>query len=462
MSNNNLKRQVIHHLAEQGVPADYDPWNEVITQLERNQAGRKMTQQSRMGAPIKFDLNMRFTRVLAMLLVFLVGTVFFLTPQGQITAQNLFQLFRRAESDVLPLPTGLPTEPILPTKTPVPTQVVGLEAVMTEEPSAFITPTPKEKMEQGTITYGLTISEAEELAKFAIRVPKTLPSGYRLTEVTFDSRTRAVQQIYKFSPYQSGEMFVLHQEPSQPTDPIGQSAEIDQIQVGDTMVEAVNGSWFSAAGSNQVEWFNDGPFHTYRWQQDGFTFTLEFLVDDTFSPAYLTKDDMQAVVEMVIGTRSELPEKVNINNLASVEAVEQVAGFQLLAPTLLPEGFVLERAVYEPDNQRAIIIYRPEDTAGSMNHPSLIIFEILKGDEIPPTTYQDELPPEAIEQVKIGKISGIFQRGAMVDGKYDPSSGLSLHWETNDLSITINYSGSSSHPSQLDKTDMIKIAEGLQ
>lgn len=461
MSTNSLQRQIIHHLAEQGVPANYDAWEVVKTQLKREQVERNSINHSRTAPPIKSVLILRFARTLSML-VLLVGMVFFLTPQGQVIANNLFRFFRKAESNVLPLPSGMPTELSLPTRTPVPTQIVGLQSISPGEPGTFITPTPKDKTEQGTFTYGLTISEAEELAKFTVLVPKNLPSGYRLTEVTFESQTRAVQQIFKYFPYQSGEMFVLSQEPSQSSDSVGQSAQIEQIQVGDITVEAVNGSWYSAAGSNQEEWINNAPVYTFRWQQDGFTFTLQFLVGDTFSPAYLSKDDVQAVVEMVIGTRSALPEKVNLNNLSSIEEAEQIAGFNLLAPTILPDGFVLGQIVYEPENKRAVFVYQPKDTGGSMNHPSLIIFEILTNHEVPSVQIPETLPPEAIEQVKIGEASGTFRRGAMVDGNYDPRSGLSLHWETNDLSITIDYSGSSSHSDQLEKADLVKIAEGLQ
>jgi hypothetical protein len=459
---NNLKRDVIHNLAEQGIPANYDPWEAVKFRLEKNQAGQKRMRQMSKNVPIKFGLTKRHAIILAMLLVFLAGMVFVLTPQGQVTAKNLFQFFRRGNSNELPLPTGLPTEPLLPTRTPVPTQVVGLQAVSTEELPFLYTPTAEEITKQGTLSQGLTIAQAQELAQFAIRTPRSLPSGYRLADVWFNSKTRAVQQFYKYFPYQAGELFVLTQELSQPTETIGQSAEIKQIQVGDILVEAISGFWFSADGSNQLEWIEDASSHTFRWQQDGFTFTLQFMIGDTFSPAYLTEDDMQAVVEIIVGNGSELPTGLNLNNLKSVEEVEQVAGFQLLAPTILPEGFVLERAVYEPENQRAVFIYRPKDTGDSMNYPSLTIFEILKADNIPSATYPEEFPPEAIEQVKIGQSSAIIQRGTIVDGKYDSSSGLSLHWETNTLSITINYWGSTSHPAQLDKVDMIKIGEGLQ
>lgn len=459
---NKMKRQVIHHLAEQGVPANYDPWQAVRMRLEKNQASQRTTQQVRRNIPVRLNLNNRFAIALAILLVLGVATVFFLTPQGQVTAKNLFQFFSKADSNLLPLPAGLPTEQILPTKTSVSTQVISLQPVSTEESPALYTPTAQGIMEQGILTQGLSIAEAQELARFAIRTPKSLPSGYRLADVWFDSKTRAVQQLYKYFPYQSGELFILTQELSQPTETIGQSAEIKQIKIGDVLVEVVTGSWFSADGSNQLEWINDASDHTFRWQQDGFTFTVQFMIGDTFSPAYLTEDDMQAVVEILIGKRSELPTKIDLNNLKSVEEVEQVAGFQLLVPTILPEGFVLERVVYEPENHRSVLIYRPKDTGDTMNYPSLTIFEILKGDDTPPATYPEDFPLGAIEQVKIGEFLGTLQRGAVVDGKYDPSSALSLYWETNNLSITINYWSSTSHPARLEKVDMIRIAEGFQ
>jgi hypothetical protein len=462
MSNDNFKRQVIHHIAEQAVPIEYDPWNTVKAQLEKKHGDRKGIQQSKIAFPLKFNLNKQLVGTLGLLFTLLVVAGFFLTPQGRVAAQNLVLLFSKAKNDVLPLPSGLPTEPIHSTRTSVPTQIVGLQTVPTGEPSSFFTPTPRAKTGQGTTKYGLTIPEAEELAQFSVRTPPSLPTGYRLAEVLFDSQTKIVQQIYKYFPYQSGEMFVLSQDPAQSTETIGQSAQITQIPLEEHNVETVNGDWFTADGSNLVEWSNNGPTHTFRWQQDGLTFTLRFMVGDTFSPAYLTNDDMKAIVETVIGTQSAFPENIDLNNLANVEELKKVSSFSVLTPTLLPDGFILERAVYEPDTKRSILIYRPEDTGDSMNHPSLIIFEMPKQQEVPSSISREDWPPEAFEQVTIGPFSGTLTQGAMVNGVYDPSMGLSLHWETNDLSITINYSYSSDHPSQLQKADLTRIAEGLQ
>jgi hypothetical protein len=459
MNNNHLKRQLIHHLAEQGVPDDYDPWEAVKKQLDQ-----KTIQHSSLDSPMKIDASMHFAGALTLLLVVLVGLVFFLTPQGQVTAKNLFQLFQKAESNILPLPTGLPTEPILPrpTRTPAPTQIVSVQPAAPDEAGLFPTPASPEKSEHGAYTVGLTIPEAEALAKYKIRTLKYLPHGYQLTQVIYDGQTRGVQQLYKFYPVQSGEMFVLRQQPSQPAEPVGQSAEIEQIQVGDSLVEVVSGAWFSAAGSATQEWTSNAPVYTYMWQQDGFYFTLQFMAGDTFSPAYLSKEDMQAVVETATGTRTTPLEKVNLNNLPGIDEVKKAAPFQVLAPTLLPEGFVLERGVYEPENQRAVLIYRPGDSASGMNHASLILFEIPKNGDTPPASYAPEWPTEAIEQVTIGGAPGTFTRGSVEDGKYIPSSDLSLHWETDDLRITINFSGSSSDSAQLDQDGMIQIAEGLK
>lgn len=427
----NLKQQVIHHLAEEGVSTVDDPWEAVKAKLAHQPA----SQQPKRA----------LAWAMAALVILALGAAFFLTRPGRAAAQNFIQLFRRAERNVLPLPPGLPVEPIPPTRTPAPTQVIGLELAATGTSRAIFTPTPIKSTEQGPVTAGLTIAEAEALAGFPVRVPNSLPDGYRLANTTFDSERQLVTQIYQFTPYQAGEMFILHQQLEPPTDPIGLSAEIEQFAVGSTAVEAVSGSWFVAAGSNQEEWIPDAPVHTFRWVQQGITITLQFVVGDTFSPAYLTREAMLAVVETVIGTRSTLPETVELNNLPSVEAAEQAAGFDLLAPTLLPEGFVLERAVYEPENKRAVFIYITNDSSGKSS-PSLVIYQIAKDSDTPAAN------TDGAEAVMVGGYPGV-----LFDGEVP-----SLFWETDSLSITINYFGDPSHPARIEKARLVEIGEGMK
>ena len=95
---NNLKRQVIHHLAEQGIPANYDPWNAVKMRLEGIKVSPKTMRQPRIDALWTFKLNKHF--IGAMLFILSVAIVFFLTPQGQVTAKNLFELFRKGDSNI--------------------------------------------------------------------------------------------------------------------------------------------------------------------------------------------------------------------------------------------------------------------------------------------------------------------------------------------------------------------------
>jgi hypothetical protein len=116
--------------------------------------------------------------------------------------------------------------------------------------------------------------------------------------------------------------------------------------VGGVAVEYVAGGWFGEAGAGAESWHTDSIYHTYRWQA-GVFFTLEILFDDsdTWSPAYWMQDGMLAMVEIVMGVRAEFPEQVNINNITSLAQAEKVAGFKLLVPSVVPEGFIFTRAV---------------------------------------------------------------------------------------------------------------------
>jgi len=430
MNSQQLKQKTIHQFAEHEIPANYSPWEVIKLRAEKNLPKRSSV---RLVKPANKGI---LTRSLGyvMLLALLAGAIYLITPQGQVTANSLWRFFQKAESNTLPLPEI----------NPVPAQIEG------------------ENNQQGSWTRGLTLSEAEELAKFKVQELKYAPEGYIRTDMIFNSQTQSVLQIFKFHPAQAGEMFILDQQLSSNGEPVGQNAEIEQISIGNTLVEVVNGAWFTADSSKLQEWTSESQIRTYRWQQDGFFFTLQFSVGDTFSPAYLSKEDMQAVVETAVGVRTTPLVKANLNNLSNIEEVKHAAPFQLLAPALVPEGFILERGVYEPENKRVVLIYRPQDSSGSLNNASLVIFEILNDGSSPSPYYAKEWPTGMIKQVMVGSAAGTLTHGTVDKGGYFPSPDYSLYWETDTLRITINFSASSSDPSRLDEAGLIQIAESLR
>jgi hypothetical protein len=236
---------------------------------------------------------------------------------------------------------------------------------------------------------------------------------------------------------------------------------VEQLQIGNTTVESVSGSWFSPASSNNEKWISDAPIHTFRWQKDGFYFTLQFWVNDTFSPAYLSEDNIREMVETFLGTRAALSEKLNLNNLKSQEEIKLASGMEVLTPTVLPEGFVFSRAVYEPENRRVVLIYQPENSIQDPNSARLVIFETPATPSQKPDSFEG-YPPEALQKITNGQFNGTFIHGAVVNGVYDPDFGLAVEGQTNSLNITIHFYNSANSSTQLGKEEMISIAESLK
>lgn len=426
MNEISFKHQVINHLAEQKVPEDYDPWKKMQTRFGVDLAGQELPGHVNDAHRFSSKQLVRSAVLAALVLVLAVGALFFTSPSGRVVAQSIIDLFTKTDGDERSVPDAYSSS--------------------------------------GVTTSGLSIKEAEKLASYKVVVPTSLPDGYSLTDVIYNSQSQGVSQIYKFSPYQSGEMFIFTQQIAFPSDPpIGQSAEVEQLQLGNTTVESVIGSWFAPGDSNTEHWVPEAPVHTFRWQKDGFYFTLEFWVNDTFSPAYLSEKNRQEILEIFLGTRVNLSENFNLNNIKSLEEAEMASGMQILAPATLPEGWVFSHAVYEPENRRVILIYLPENSSKgpNTNSASLVIIETPITPSQKPASY-DGYPPEALEEITIGQFNGTFIQGAVVDGIYNPNFGFSIQGQTDLLNITINYYKTNSDSVQLDKEQMIAIAESLQ
>jgi hypothetical protein len=416
MNSNSIKQQIIHHLAEEKVPVNYDPWVIMQEKIEANTSEKEIHSSGKFAA-----VKRRNLAALAIFGFVLIVAVFFMTPPGQVIANGLLSFFFRTDSNV----RALPTEPINPE----------------------------------TTTYGLNINEAENLAGFKILVPASLPEGYSLAEVIYDSQLRETIQVYKFEPYQAGEMFLLTQQTSQPAEIVGQSAEVKEFIVGTTSVESVLGSWFAPLNSTTEEWSSDAPVHTFRWQEDDFFYSIQFWVNDSFSPAYLSVEDRTAFLETLIGTRSAFPEKINLNNLLSQDEIIAASGMQILMPTVLPDGFQFSHAVYEPENKRVVLIYPFENGNQGSDQAKIVIFETPINSSQGTVSF-DGYPEGAVERLTIGDVESTYIHGALMDGKYDENFGSGILEQTNSLNISIQFYGSATV--SLDKASLIEVAKSLK
>jgi len=412
--NENLLTQTLNQLAEEGIPADLDLRTTIHHRLE--------TSKSR---PIKGVLPMKASfaptprriAVWVTIIVLFVVAMFLLSPSGQSFAQSVLGYFTHAESDTQKSPWAPPSEGEY------------------EEPIR-----------------GLSLEEAEELAGFSIHVPASLPPGYVLEDISYSSyRGIGVTQFFKYE--QGFEFFLLNQSLSQWDEKVvGHSAVIETLSIGDTNVEYVSGDWDGSSGL--VHWEFDAPVHTFRWKEDDFYFELQFFINDSWSPAYLSKEDMLMMVEVVMGLRQTFEKQVNFDYLTSVAEAQQVSDFDILEPMILPDGFGLRWAAYDREMQRVLLIYQSNSTTANL----IITFSAQDMDRS-----WDGYPLAAVETVTVGDASGIFVVGSMRDdGVYLSNIGKSLYWETDDLQIEIYWSGTRLDPVQLEKEEMIAIAESMR
>lgn len=165
------------------------------------------------------------------------------------------------------------------------------------------------------------------------------------------------------------------------------------------------------------------------------------------------------MVEIIMGLHTEYPAQLNLNNITSIKQAEQIAGFDLLVPSVIPEGFVFTRAVYEPEVKRVRLFYQPQEGTRLTNGVSLMISE--SQDTGQPWSWVG-YPPEALEEVLINGNRATFGRGSFANGTYQPDDNLYLVWDTPKLSIQMVFRASSSYPTRLEKDDLLAIAESME
>lgn len=309
--------------------------------------------------------------------------------------------------------------------------------------------------------WNLTIQEAEKLAGFTVNVPASLPEGYSLDNVIYNPASNDVIQMYKFHPYSAGEQFNVHQSRQPFVDEIGNSAGVELLTVDGKTVEYVHGSWFGPDGSPVESWQPNSIFHTFRWQDGDDYFALEVLFDetDTWSPAYWTREGMTAMIELVMGVRTDFPAQVNYNNLKNISEAEKLAGFHILQPQTLPEGYALDRAVYDPSYGGITLLYGTGADSRAESDPKLVIGEQPAQSAADPNF--EGYPASAIEHIQIGSDQAILATGMVEDGEYKDLPRFYLYWKNGDVRI-IMWNVVRDTQAGMEKEEFLAIAESMQ
>ena len=148
----------------------------------------------------------------------------------------------------------------------------------------------------------------------------------------------------------------------------------------------------------------------------------------------------------------------------TVQEAEALAGFDVLEPSHLPEGYVLQDALYNSQAKlvelRYISLPITQDSDGS----GLIIVNQKRGSfDLGPAFHPYETP------VPIGDVEGVFIRGAYfseaTDGRAYTWDALgevyTLSWQKDKMAYTISFLGGETIP-PISLAELVAIAESMK
>lgn len=421
-------------------------------------------------------------------LVLVITAVLAITPAGRALANELLQFFTRSQGNTLPLPPDQ-VMPVVPTSTQEPPYTLPLLPAaqvnsQTATPRATSTlPAPPAGSEQD-IQPLADIQSARSLAGFGWGEPAQLPRDYRMTGIQFDPIQQAVILRYVSPRAGSGEFFQITQGKNLAPFSVGANAQVEKVSLGQAQAEFVRGGWFTPNGATQSTWEKDANVYTLRWQAGETMITIVFFVNETFSPAYLEKEEMLAVGRSLmcceggpanpVGQVSTPVQKFTYDQaIESFAGVEKAAGRDLLEPGLLPAGLAFSHARYDADNDSIMLFYgsfAPDKIRS--NGPVLLIN--TGPDPSPVGDYDRQYyPPEAIQEASVhgqpAQVTlGYLETGTAQPGQPEPTpawkSGpitISIRWSENGRVYVLRFQGSYSQNAQVSVEDMLKVAESM-
>ena len=242
-------------------PVPSDSFRQRVTQAawfdHREKPGRPTPRKNRLKLAVGFSLLLMAIAVAA-------------SPQGRVIAQTVLQFFRRAESNVLPLPTEL----IVPPET--------AQAMPTAEPPAPI----------------VSVAEAERSARFDAMELPSVPEGFVLVGAMATPGGISIQ----YEAVGGGGALVINES----RDGFMQSEwdqapveSITQVNIGELDAEIVQGTYVVYPGETVARWNSDAPILRLRWVRDGIWFEMAKF-GGVERIEYLDQDMLVALAESMV------------------------------------------------------------------------------------------------------------------------------------------------------------------
>jgi hypothetical protein len=369
---------------------------------------------------------------LIVLMIAAAGTVALITPPGRAFAQTVLQFFRRAESNVLPLPAG---------QIPSPEEA---QAMLTAQPPAPI----------------VSVAKAEQTAGFDARELPSVPEGFIFAGAMGSQGSISIQ----YEVVGGGGALVINES----TNGFMQSEwdqapveSISQVRIGELEAEIVQGAHVVYPGETVARWNSDAPILRLRWIQDGIWFEMTKF-GGVERIEYLDQD---ALIELAASL-------TNAPFTLQIKEAESLAGFDVLEPAWIPEVLSLFGAAFESEewerkqNTVRIFYYFSSGKYGPGLESNGIVLTQQPIHSMEDCEICDFVGADAnVEKVQIGAttgeyVVGVWQADASGNWTWIHEPYLqTLRWQANGMAFELLYMGI---PEEVTKADLIAIAESMK
>jgi len=452
MSGNHLKQRVLTHLAEQGVPDTDDPWQAfqrgLLTAKDDRAAQRYTSSSQRSRLKPRASLH---RPALALLFVLLVGVILLIGARDRAWAYNLLRFFALAPNDLAvehqTEPAGLPDPAILVT---VQSNPLGPTQSVPADPAACSSQfNPK-----------CSLQQAQTLVDFPLMQFQALPDGIYFTGAAVESGR--VTAMYGCS---QGCLLWLEQTKagSLPAAPagVGSSAQVETVEWGEIQGEYVAGSYYGDDGS----WNSEAGVSTLRWQQGDVVYTIS-AVQTEISPGAAFIAGKESFIQLASSLAADLSQGQPLNPLylASIADARALAGFNIVEPGSLPEGYQFSFATYDAKTWFVCLHY----AYNGASYPSLFIRQS-------PTAALAELKgyPGSNLHVAPVALAGADESAKLITGFASPEgacdadhnifrAGQALLWQANGMSYEIYAEFPSPYTDAgLEQNELVRLGEDL-
>lgn len=396
---------------------------------------------------------------LATMIIIVLLTFVFITPQGRVWAQEVVRFFRRINATTVQLsgqqlqqlnemnkPYDLPLVPVfIPGISPEMAAIAGCE-------------TPQKAQ-----SYRCQVALAESHLGFNLKELPEKPDGWEFKSLHANTDLHVAVMSYGLDfrdlgytsyngyAYTSHSTLVFTQGIGElsKSNWFGNSPwevvpadKIEPIFVGAYKGEYVKGDFSLKPGDDVLVWSEANRRQRLAWSEGTRWYQIDFSPNLNIAST-LGKDQLIQLAESLVYSPIERTEPLNPDHLLSISDAEKISGLDLKTPTLLPMNMDFSYARYLPDEQQVQLIYGVNE--------ELTIHE-WKGD---PVDYKKPLGAYEFT-CKMVNMNG---EAAFYCSRENPNPRSFLWWHKNGLNYQMYFDSLTG--GRIDREQMVLIAESM-